>query len=331
MLPKPPPREGPLGFLYLPPYRVQGVSTAGESTCVMIPELDLCFDMGECPRAALACKTVALTHGHMDHIGGLAYYFSQRHFQGMGTGKLVCDSRLTGAIHKMMAGYVDLEQQRTPYEVVPISPEQMVPLKQGLFLRAFETEHTVPSLGYIVVEKRSKLKPEFDGFPQEKLRELKERGIEITRTLEIPLIAYTGDTRPGPHLVRDDVRKADLIITECTFFEPDHKERAKIGKHLHVSDLVEWLRIVECKAMILVHVSRRTHLGEARSQLEKAVGRERAERVYFLMDSRFNRERYDMQEQEAIAAEIAAGRLPPEAAEADDARRANRGASSRPR
>ena len=46
MLPKPPPRDPSLGFLYLPPYRLFGESIAGETTCLQIPELDLGFDMG---------------------------------------------------------------------------------------------------------------------------------------------------------------------------------------------------------------------------------------------------------------------------------------------
>lgn len=296
MLPKPPPREGSPGFLYLPPYRVQGISVAGETTCLMVPELDLCLDMGECPRFALASKWVAISHGHMDHIGSLAYYCSQRRFQGMGTAKIICDTRIASAIQRMMAGFVDLEQQRTPFEVFPLEPEQMIEIKPNIHLRGFETEHTSPSFGYVAVEKRSKLKPELVNLPQEKLKELKERGQEITRTLEIPLIAYLGDTAPGPHLVRADVRKAEIVICECTFFEPEHTERAKIGMHMHLNDIAEWLRVLECKALILTHISRRTHLGYAREQLMKLVGPDKADRVFLLMDNRFNRDRYEKQE-----------------------------------
>ena len=122
------------------------------------------------------------------------------------------------------------------------------------------------------------------------------RGQEITRTLEIPLVAYMGDTLPGAHLVRNDVRKAELIICECTFFEPEHTERAKVGMHMHINDIAEWLRVVECKAMILTHISRRTHLGYARERLIEIIGQERAKNVFLLMDGKFNRERYEQQE-----------------------------------
>lgn len=300
MIPKPPPREAPPGFLYLPPYRVYGVSIAGETTCIQIPELDICFDMGECLRPSLAAKYVAISHGHMDHVGGLAYYCSQRRFQGMGTGKIVCDARIAGAIQRMMAGFVDLEQQRTPFDLVPIEAEQQVEIKPNIFLRGFPTEHTSPSFGYSIIEKRSKLKPELVNLPQEKLKELKDRGQEITRTLEIPLVAYLGDTSPGPHLVRNDVRKAEIVLCECTFFEPEHRERAKVGMHMHINDIAEWIRVLECKALILTHISRRTHLGFARQELIRLIGEDKARSVFLLMDNKFNRERYERQEAEAM-------------------------------
>ena len=299
MLPKPPPRETSLGFLFLPPYRVQGISIAGEATCIQIPEFDLCFDMGACPRAVLSSKYVALSHGHMDHVGGLAYYCSQRRFQGMGTGTIICDERIAPAVRGMLDGYHALEQQETPYEIITLAHDQQIKVKNNMSLRGFHTEHTAPSMGYCLLEHRTKLKPEYVDLPQEKLKELKSRGEEITRHLEIPLIAYLGDTAAGPHLVRDDVRKAKIIITECTFFDPGHKGRAKIGKHLHADDIAEWLRVAECESMVLVHVSRRTHMGEARSQLAKVLGEENASRVLFLMDFRSNRERYEKQLVEA--------------------------------
>jgi len=308
MLPKPPPRDGTLGFIYLPPFRVQGVSIAGEATCIQIPELDIAFDMGLCPRMALASKYCAISHGHMDHIGGLAYWCSQRKFQGMGVGKIICDERIAPAIDKMMAGFVDLERQRTPYELIKVQPGQDLQIKNGIFLRPFLTEHTAPSMGYSLIEKRSKLKTEFLELPQEKLRELKDRGIEITRTMEIPLIAYVGDTAPGPHLIHDDIRKAQIVLGECTFFEPDHKDRAKIGMHMHVSDVAEWLRVLECQHLILIHVSRRTDMQAARKHFVHAVGEEAAAKVLFLMDHKTNRLRYEKQlaEAEALAAAHAA-------------------------
>lgn len=295
MIPKPPPREGSLGFLYVPPFRVQGVSVAGETTSIGIPELDIVFDLGECPRAMLAAKFAAISHGHMDHVGSLAYYCSQRRFQGMGDATIVCDARVEPAIRAMMSGFVDLERQQTPYNLIPLEHDQQIEIKNNTFLRCFHTEHTCPSVGYAIIERRSKLRVEYLELPQEKLRELKDRGVEITRTLEIPLVAYLGDTGPGPHLVREDVRKAQIVICECTFFEPDHKDRAKIGMHMHADDVAEWLGVLESQALVLIHVSRRTNLQYARKRLNEIVGAERAAKVHFLMDHRANRERYDHQ------------------------------------
>ncbi|MFO0873510.1 MAG: MBL fold metallo-hydrolase [Phycisphaerales bacterium] len=300
MIPSFPPREGQVGFLYIPPFRVQGISVAGEETVVQIPELDVCFDIGLCPRIALATPTVALTHAHMDHIGGLPYYFSQRTFQKLAPGRCVCHPRIAGALAAMMRSWVDLEQQRTPHEIVPIEPGAEFLLKPNIWLRAIEVSHTSPSLGFAVIERRNKLRPEFVDLPQDRLRELKMRGEEITRTLEIPLVAVTGDTEPGPFLFRDEFANAPIVVTECTFFDPEHRGRARVGKHVHVEDLAALLKVWQARHVVVTHVSRRTTMSYARERLDQLAGAD-APRVLFLMDHRANRARHERQVAEDLA------------------------------
>lgn len=304
MVPRDPPKRPQLGFLYIPPYRVQGISIAGEMTFVQVPELDVCFDIGAAPRLSLASNFVALTHGHMDHAAGLAYYFSQRHFQGMGTGTVLCHPDLEQPIHNIMKAWVGVERQRTPYNIIPLGPGDEHEIKNNIVLRAFETDHTVSSVGYVAIEKRSKLRPEFVGLPQEKLMAIKAKGEEITRILEIPLVAYTGDTAWGTWTEMPEVMNAQILISECTFTEKQDKNRAAVGKHMHVDHILDLLKVCKSEAIILTHLSRRTHIGEARKVLDKVIPASEQERVFMLMDTRFNKRRYEQQLHEAEAAEI---------------------------
>jgi ribonuclease Z len=305
MLPSEPPRTPGTGFLYFPPYRVQGYSIAGEETVVQIPELDVCFDIGRAPRHALTSPYVALSHGHMDHVAGLAYYFSQRYFQGMGTGTVICHPSLAKPIQTLMGAWADVEAQHTPHQIIPLEPEAEHEIKNNFYLRAFETVHTVPSLGYSIVEKRSKLREELVGLPQSKLVELKNAGQEITYTREVPQVTFMGDTAPGSHFERPEVVDAKILITECTFLEGGHRERAQIGKHLHLADLQDLMPKLNCEAIVITHLSRRTHLRAAREALETRLTPEQQERVFLLMDSRTNRDRYRRQVAEAEAAAAA--------------------------
>ena len=193
-----------------------------------------------------------------------------------------------------MATWVDLERQKTPHEIVGLEPGVDFQIRPNVFVRGIEVSHSAPSLGFVVLERRSKLKDEFHGLPQDRLRDLKAAGTEITRMLEIPLIAYTGDTEMGPFLLRDEFVNAQIVITECTFFDPEHRDRAKVGKHLHVEDIRNLIQTWKAPNIVVVHVSRRTNMSYARERLMEAAG-EHAERVHLLMDHRTNRQRYERQ------------------------------------
>ncbi len=294
MVPKPPPKEGQLGFLYLPPYRIQGISVAGEQAVVQVPELDIVFDIGLCPRATLAAGTVCLSHAHMDHVAGLPYWFSQRSFQKLGTGRVLCHPKLVRPLQLMMESWIDLERQKTPHDIVGIEPDSNYPLRPNLNVRAIEVSHSAPALGFSVIENRSKLKDEFQGLPQDRLRELKIAGTEISRISEIPLVAYTGDTETGPFLYRDEFTQARIVITECTFFEKEHRDRARVGRHIHVDDLLPLMEAWKAESVVVVHMSRRTNLQFARERLKEVLGPHMS-RVHLLMDHRTNRQRFEQQ------------------------------------
>jgi ribonuclease Z len=193
----------------------------------------------------------------------------------------------------MLDSWVDLERQKTPNEIVEIEPDTDLELRQNVVLRAIETKHTCPSLGYSIIENRHKLKPEYLDLPQSELRRIRGEGKELTVKTEIPLIAYTGDTVRGDFLERDEFSKARVVIAECTFFDEDHRGRARIGKHLHLDDIAELLPKWEAEHVVLVHLSRRTLLSDARDRLA-TLGSD-ADRVHLLMDHRTNRRRYESQ------------------------------------
>lgn len=301
MVPRRPSREGQIGFIYSPPYRVQGISVAGEQTILQVPELDLNFDIGMCPRVALPASYVALSHAHMDHLGGLPYYFSQRFFQKLGKGTCICHPDLVDPIRRMMKSWVDLEAQETPHEIIGLAPGDEFQLRKDVFLRGFEVNHTRSSMGYLVVEKRSKLKEEFRDMPQNRLRELKASGTEITRMIEVPLVACSGDTSPGDFLVSDEFANAKIILCECTFFDSDHRERAKTGHHIHVEDFKKMLlESWKAQDVVITHISRRSDMNRVR-QIVAGMSEEYSNgSVHMLMDHRTNRERYESQKEEFL-------------------------------
>lgn len=274
-------------------FQLIGHSLAGEETFVAVPELDVVFDIGRCPREALSVNHCALSHGHMDHANGIAYYASQRNFVGQVEPTLLCHHRLVQPLHDLLDVWARIEGHRAPCRIVPLEPGAEHPIRKDLVLRAFAVNHHAHALGYCLIERRRKLKPEFlaeDGQPRltgPQLVELKQQGVEITTELEIPLVAYCGDTAMGSFAQLDFVRQARVLLVECTFFEPDHIRRARQGRHLHVVDMPALLEPVTSEAVVLLHLTRRTAMGYARKMLRQYCGHlENYARICFLMDRR---------------------------------------------
>lgn len=270
--------------LRLGQYHVVGYSVAGEETVTQIPELNVCFDIGRCPYFALTSDVVCITHGHMDHLAGLPYYLSQRYFQGIKPGTILLPRELERPVDNLLKGWREVERQNTPYTLVPMIAGQMHEVRRDFGIRAFGTHHGGASLGYALISVREKLKPEFMGRPGPELAALRRGGVEIQYRLEVPLVTFLGDTTAGPVFDQPDVQNAEILITECTFFDADHKAKAKHGKHLHVETFAQILPRLRNQHIVIGHVTRRTGIRRARHLLRKLVGPERMANVHFLMD-----------------------------------------------
>ncbi|MCK4753078.1 MAG: MBL fold metallo-hydrolase [Planctomycetes bacterium] len=275
-----------LAHLKIDELEITGYSMAGEETVVAMPQLDVCFDIGKAPNQVISINNVLLTHGHMDHAAGIAYYLSHRNFCGQSPGTILAPESLLPPIKQIIDAWGKLDGNRIPANLVGVNPGDEYQIKPNLFTRVFPTKHSRGSVGYTVIEKRKKIKPEYAELTGPQIVELKKQGVEIDTPLEIPIATYLGDTQYIDFSQLKYVAESKILIAECTFYLDEHTDRAEAGKHMHINEFAELIDKMNNEHIIITHTTQRTSMKEVREILQKAVSPEKYKKMVILMDRR---------------------------------------------
>lgn len=270
--------------------------TGGKSTRIV-------FDIGATPAIedAFPSSTVIISHGHVDHIGGM-FNHARAHSVAYGgsTPTYYVPAALVPKLEeaRMLMSSIDAfndgsegcrSESLLNMNIVGVNAGDEIELKlkkipggKQLLLRAFAVDHCGhPALGYSIVSRRSPgLKPEYQGLPGDRIRDLVKSGVQIKGDpIEAIEVTYTGDTAVGGIVKRgctnsterlsdtylNQAFTAPLIICEATFLEPGMQELARSKGHMNVEDVSTalsshgWGDASEdiSRRLVLLHISSR--------------------------------------------------------------------------
>jgi ribonuclease Z len=251
---------------------IEGYSRAAVQTYWRIPELKIGFDLGAQPWDFMGTPTWFVTHTHLDHVAALPVYVARRRMMRMEPPTLYLPAESIEDVRRLLLVMQRLDRGRMICQLNGLKPGDEVELSRENVVTTFPTTHTIPSLGYVVWDRRHKLKDEYLGMPGDQIRDLRLSGVPVTREVRVPLVAYTGDTSPGGLDNYPPVFEAKVLITELSFIRPNHR-REKIHKfgHMHLDDLLERADRFHNELIICTHFSTRYHPNEVRRLIENKL------------------------------------------------------------
>jgi ribonuclease Z len=250
-----------------PQTTLHGFSISGLATYLQIPELDVVFDMGECPISALPLNHVFLTHSHGDHSRCLMRHNSLRKMMG------IQKPAAYYIPHFLMEKAQKWIQAEAEFEGVPPgkfkqpnliainanNQPQQLNYRKDLYVKAFAVKHAQPSLGYTLFKSKKKLKQEYIGLPPKELIQLRENGIEIQKQILTPFLTFIGDCIGQSLLDEAHIWESRFLVIETTFLDQGEEEMAKAKGHTHLKEVIDILVnppfIIKTEKIILKHFS----------------------------------------------------------------------------
>lgn len=250
---------------------IGGRSTSGFDTSITLPQMGISLDCGTGTAQARQCETVLISHGHLDHFGGIVRHAYIRHMTNMSASVFVVPEFLEEAVHEQFRYWAKVQNaQKADYKVVVARPGEKVLVGNKRFVRAFKTIHRIQSQGYVIGENRKRLKPEYAGIDGRELGALRKQGVVFEDEFEALQVAFTGDTVAKVFDQDLEALRAQVLITECTFIGNDVTlaEAHKKG-HVHIDELAARAERFQNEAIVLAHFSHRHVREEVRDAIRR--------------------------------------------------------------
>lgn len=251
---------------------IEGYSRAAVQSYWRIPELKVCFDIGAHPWDFMGTPTLLVSHTHLDHIAALPVYVARRRMMKMEPPAIYVPEEGLEDVRKLLLIMQRLDRGRQVCDLKGVKAGDEIELSRENVITVIRTTHTIPSFGFIVWERKKKLKPEYHGLAGNEIRDLRLSGVEVTNEVRTPLVCYTGDTSPGGLDENPDVYRAKVLITELSFVRAKHR-REKIHKfgHIHLDDIIERADRFQNELIIAAHLSTRYHPDEVERTVDKKL------------------------------------------------------------
>lgn len=219
----------------------------------------------------MSLSSIFISHFHADHFLGIPGLIQTMSFMGRKEPLTIYGPENTKEFTELFKalGYFNLK-----YEIrgVQLKPGEIVD-KGEYVIQALETDHSIPSFGYALIEK-----PRPGRFNREKAIELGispgplfsklQRGnsIEIDGKMIRPedvmgvsrsgrTIVYSGDTRPCESVLEAS-RGADLLIHDGSFAD-EMADWAEESKHSTAGEVAALAKEAGVRKLILTHISSR--------------------------------------------------------------------------
>lgn len=204
--------------------KLEGISKRAEETNIRLPEMNLMFDLGKCSESAVPISNLFLSHGHLDHIGGIPNYLFERKNKGLPPPHIFCPPSLISPLKKICNLFSGIHHSHYPVFFIPLKPKTKTKICKNVFVEAIPAFHSIRSYAYSLYKSQDQI---------------------------IPDLSFTGDTSIKLFDRFPILYQSRILLIECS--GAGTPEEAMIKGHIHFSQICERADSFMNRHLLLIH------------------------------------------------------------------------------